>query len=82
MGGSKQSNKSSSEPSTANRATTTFSAMSKTQEKSYNRALEGQYQRAFDFTRTSRGRGLGYDPNLDPENKIFFIDKGSKSTKL
>jgi len=81
MGGFKKSSNLESSTSSS-RPKTLFGAMSKSQETSLNNDLEDQYQRAFDFSRKSRGRGLGYDPDLDPENKTFFIDKESKSTKL
>lgn len=82
MGGFKKSSKPEADQ-TSSQPSKTFGAMSKRRETDLNNALEEQYKRAFDFTRSSRGRGLGYDPNLDPDNKTFFIDKqSSKSTKL
>jgi hypothetical protein len=84
MGGFKKSNKSSSDASQdqTNRPKSSFSAFSKSQETSFNNALEDQFKQAFDLKRNSRGCGLGYDANLDPENKTFFIDKQSKSKKF
>lgn len=82
MGGFKKSSKPESQQSSGQPSNKLFGVMSKRRETQYNQALEEQYQRAFDFTRSSRGRGLGYDPNVDPDNKTFFIDKQPKSTKL
>lgn len=83
MGGFKKSNnKDGSSLNQTSQPRSSFGAMSRSQESSLNKALEDQFQRAFDLKRTSRGRGLGYDGNLDPENKTFFIDKQPKSMKF
>lgn len=57
--------------------------MTKDSEDSLTRRLEQQYETAMDCSRNKRGLGLGYNPDDDPSNKKFYIDKnGSKSVKL
>ena len=57
--------------------------MTKTIEESLTRRLEQQYEVAMDCSRNKRGLGLGYNPDEDPSNKMFYIDKSaSKSVKL
>jgi len=57
--------------------------MTKDKEKSLTQQLEQQYESAMNVTRNRRGLGLGYNPDEDPSNKTFYIDKtGSKSVKL
>ena len=58
-------------------------SMTKDTEESLTEQLEKQYEAAMDCSRNKRGLGLGYNPDEDPSNKIFYIDKsGSKSVKL
>lgn len=57
--------------------------MTKGTEESLTQRLEQQYETAMNFSRNRRGLGLGYNPDEDPSNKTFYIDKtGSKSVKL
>lgn len=57
--------------------------MTKDTEKSLTQRLEQQYESAMNVTRNRRGLGLGYNPDEDPSNKTFYIDKtGFKSVKL
>ena len=57
--------------------------MTKGTEESLTQGLEKQYETAMDCSRNKRGLGLGYNPDEDPSNKKFYIDKSaSKSVKL
>lgn len=59
-------------------------SMTKDTEKALAQRLEQQYESAMNVTRNRRGLGLGYNPDEDPSNKTFYIDKtgSSKSVKL
>ncbi|KAJ7371121.1 Small acidic protein [Desmophyllum pertusum] len=49
--------------------------MTKDTESSLTQRLEQQYESAMDCSRNRRGLGLGYNPDQDPSNKTFYIDK-------
>ena len=73
----RQANDAASGPSSGGRC------MTKGTEESLTRRLEKQYEAAMDCSRNKRGLGLGYNPDEDPNNKTFYIDKtASKSVKL
>ena len=77
LGPTRQANDAASGPSSGSRC------MTKGTEESLTRRLEKQYEAAMDCSRNKRGLGLGYNPDEDPNNKTFYIDKtASKSVKL
>lgn len=77
-------NKPSMEPSgTTLSSKSSRHCMTKATEDSLTKGLEQQYESAMKFSRNRRGLGLGYNPDEDPSNKLFYIDKtASKSVKL
>ena len=67
----------------ANSPSSSRHCMTKGSEELLTERLQQQYDSAMDYVRDRRGLGLGYNPDEDPKNKIFYIDKSaSKSVSL
>lgn len=54
--------------------------MTRGTEESLTERLQQQYETAMDSSRKRRGRGLGYNPDVDPANKLFYIDKSASAS--
>ncbi|XP_015762504.1 PREDICTED: lysine-rich nucleolar protein 1-like [Acropora digitifera] len=54
--------------------------MTRGTEESLTQRLQQQYETAMDSSRKKRGLGLGYNPDVDPANKLFYIDKSASAS--
>ena len=54
--------------------------MTRGTEESLTERLQQQYETAMDSSRKRRGLGLGYNPDVDPANKLFYIDKSASAS--